>query len=104
MVVTGNRPSSSILLTKLDAYAVGQLLALYEHRTTVQGFMWGINSFDQFGNDLGKVMAKHVKAQLSASRKTGASVQGFNSSTSSLLDHYLAHGKVSELGDNNTSS
>lgn len=101
MVVTGNRPSSSILLTRLDAYAVGQLLALYEHRTTVQGFMWGINSFDQFGNDLGKVMAKHVKAQLSASRKTGASVQGFNSSTSSLLDHYLAHGKVS---DNNTPS
>ena len=92
MVVTGNRPSSSILMTRLDAYAVGQLVALYEHRTAVQGFMWGINSFDNFGNDVGRVMAKHVKAQLSASRKTGASVQGFNSSTSSLLDHYLAHG------------
>lgn len=96
MVVTGNRPSSSVLLTKLDAFAVGQLLALYEHRTAVQGFMWGINSFDQFGIDLGKVMAKSIKAQLSASRKTGASVQGFNSSTSSLLDHYLAHGKSSD--------
>uniref|UniRef100_A0A7S3LEX2 Glucose-6-phosphate isomerase n=1 Tax=Amphora coffeiformis TaxID=265554 RepID=A0A7S3LEX2_9STRA len=93
MVVTGNRPSSSILITKLDAYAVGQLLALYEHRTAVQGFMWGINSFDQFGCELGKTMARHVRAQLSASRKTGASVQGFNSSTSSLLEHYLAHGK-----------
>ena len=96
MVVTGNRPSSSILITRLDAYAVGQLIAMYEHRTAVQGFMWGINSFDQFGNELGKVMAKHVKAQLSASRKTGASVQGFNSSTSSLLDHYLAHGKTND--------
>lgn len=96
MVVTGNRPSSSILITKLDAYAIGQLLAVYEHRTAVQGFMWGINSFDQFGNDFGKIMARHVKAQLSASRRTGASVQGFNSSTSSLLEHYLAHGKCND--------
>jgi len=53
------------------------------------GFIWGINSFDQFGVELGKHLAKHVRAQLSASRKTGASVQGFNSSTSSLLDIYL---------------
>jgi glucose-6-phosphate isomerase len=96
MVVTGNRPSSSILMTRLDAYAVGQLLALYEHRTAVQGFMWGINSYDQYGNELGKTLAKNIKAQLSASRKTGASVQGFNSSTSSLLDVYLAHGKSNE--------
>lgn len=48
-VFTGNRPSSSLLMTKLDAFAVGQLLAIYEHRTAVQGFIWGINSFDQFG-------------------------------------------------------
>jgi glucose-6-phosphate isomerase len=96
MVVTGNRPSSSILMTRLDAYAVGQLIAMYEHRTAVQGFMWGINSFDHFGDDLGKVMAKHVKAQLSASRKTGASVQGFNSSTGALLDQYLSHGKTGD--------
>jgi glucose-6-phosphate isomerase len=93
MVFTGNRPSSSILLTKLDAFCVGQLLALFEHRTAVQGFIWGINSFDQFGVELGKVLAKQVRAQLSASRKTGASVQGFNGSTSALLEAYLAHGK-----------
>ena len=116
MVFAGNRPSSSLLFTKLDAFTIGQLLALYEHRTAVQGkltggagnskrkgltllrprlpgFIWGINSFDQFGVELGKHLAKHVRAQLSASRTTGASVQGFNSSTSSLLEDYLAHGK-----------
>jgi glucose-6-phosphate isomerase len=92
-VFPGNRPSSSILMTKLDAYAVGQLLAIYEHRTAVQGFIWGINSFDQWGVELGKTLAKQVRAQLSASRKTGAQVQGFNQSTSTLLEQYLAHGK-----------
>jgi glucose-6-phosphate isomerase len=93
MVFTGNRPSSSLLLTRLDPFAVGQLLALYEHRTAVQGFLWGINSFDQFGLELGKLLAKHVRVQLAASRRTGATVQGFNLSTSSLLEAYLAHGK-----------
>jgi glucose-6-phosphate isomerase len=90
-VFPGNRPSSSILMTKLDAYAVGQLLAIYEHRTAVQGFIWGINSFDQWGVELGKTLAKQVRTQLRSSRRTGASVQGFNNSTSSLLEKYLAH-------------
>ena len=93
-VFPGNRPSSSILMTKLDAFAVGQILAIYEHRTAVQGFIWGINSFDQWGVELGKTLAKQVRAQLRASRRTGASVQGFNHSTSSLLEKYLKqHGK-----------
>lgn len=92
-VFAGNRPSSSILMTNLDAFAIGQLLAIYEHRTAVQGFIWGLNSFDQWGVELGKVLAKQVRSQLSASRKSGAHVQGFNSSTSALLEAYLAHGK-----------
>jgi len=107
MVFTGNRPSSSILLTKLDAFSLGQLLALYEHRTAVQGFLWGLNSFDQFGLELGRSMVKTVRAQISATRKTGASVQGFNYSTSSLLEHYLAHTKQqpnSSLTDSPSSS
>ncbi len=54
-VMTGNRPSNVLLLPHLNAYAVGQLLALYEHRTAVQGFVWGLNSFDQMGVELGKV-------------------------------------------------
>uniref|UniRef100_A0A6U5PUS3 Glucose-6-phosphate isomerase n=1 Tax=Grammatophora oceanica TaxID=210454 RepID=A0A6U5PUS3_9STRA len=93
MAFPGNRPSSSILMTRLDAFAVGQLLAMYEHRTAVQGFIWGINSWDQYGVEIGKVLAKQVRTQLRATRKTGASVQGFNGSTSSLLEAYLAHGK-----------
>lgn len=92
-VFPGNRPSSSLLLTKLDAFAVGQLLAMYEHRAAVQGFVWGLNSFDQWGVELGKVLGKRVKAQLVSSRKGGAPVQGFNSSTSALLLAYLRHGK-----------
>merc|ERR1712127_396769 len=76
-----------------DALAIGQLLAIYEHRTAVQGFIWGLNSFDQWGVELGKVLAKQVRTRLSASRQTGAHVQGFNSSTSALLEAYLAHGK-----------
>eukprot|EP00592_Proboscia_alata_P003834 CAMPEP_0194370168 /NCGR_PEP_ID=MMETSP0174-20130528/18465_1 /TAXON_ID=216777 /ORGANISM="Proboscia alata, Strain PI-D3" /LENGTH=577 /DNA_ID=CAMNT_0039147471 /DNA_START=179 /DNA_END=1912 /DNA_ORIENTATION=+ len=92
-VFSGNRPSSSMLLTRLDAFAIGQLLAIYEHRTAVQGFVWGINSFDQWGVELGKVLAKQVRSQLSASRKTNATVQGFNSSTTSLLDAYLGSKK-----------
>ena len=98
MVMAGNRPSSSLLCTKLDAFCAGQLLALYEHRTAVQGFLWGLNSFDQFGIELGRSLATHVRAQLSASRKTGASVQGFNYSTSSLLEHYLDSSKKKTAG------
>jgi glucose-6-phosphate isomerase len=60
-VFPGNRPSSSLLLPRLDAYTTGQLLALYEHRTAVQGFVWGIPSFDQWGVELGKVLAKQVR-------------------------------------------
>jgi len=90
-VFLGNRPSSSMLMSKLDAFAIGQLLAIFEHRTAVQGFIWGINSFDQWGVELGKALASQVRAQVSASRQTSASVQGFNSSTSALLEAYLSH-------------
>jgi glucose-6-phosphate isomerase len=89
MVFPGNRPSSSLLMTRLDPFSIGQLLALYEHRTAVQGFIWGINSFDQFGLELGKLLSKHIRVQLAASR-VGATVQGFNQSTSSLLEAYIA--------------
>ena len=95
-IFDGNRPSSSLLLTRLDAFAIGQLLAIYEHRTATQGFVWGINSFDQWGVELGKVLAKQVRAQLNASRRSAASVQGFNSSTSALLEAYLGGSKGSK--------
>jgi len=85
----GNRPSSSLLFPCFDAKRIGQLLALYEHRSAVQGFVWGINSFDQWGVELGKVLATQVRNQLSSSRKDGAVVEGFNSSTTSMLERYL---------------
>lgn len=88
-VFPGNRPSTSLLLGKLTPYTTGQLLALYEHRTAVQGFIWGINSFDQWGVELGKVLAKQVRGQLSRSRKEEAAVEGFNASTTALLRRYL---------------
>merc|ERR1719461_759272 len=54
----GNRPCTVLLARTLDAHSLGQLIAFYEHRTFVQGVIWGINSFDQFGVELGKVLAK----------------------------------------------
>ncbi|CAN0243519.1 unnamed protein product, partial [Phaeothamnion confervicola] len=89
-VFPGNKPSSSILFHELNAFSVGQLLSLYEHRTAVQGFIWGVNSFDQWGVELGKVLAKKVRAQLSATRHDGAKVAGFNPSTTSLMNFYFA--------------
>jgi len=86
----GNRPSLSLLLPTLSAYEVGQLLSIYEHRVAVQGFIWGINSFDQWGVELGKSLASQVRKQLHESRMEGKPVDGFNHSTSSLLARYLA--------------
>jgi len=88
-VFTGNRPSSCLLMPVLDAYVTGQLLALYEHRTAVQGFLWEINSFDQFGVELGKVLANKVRKQLNESRYFNKDISGFNPSTTRLLNRYL---------------
>ncbi|GJM10781.1 MAG: glucose-6-phosphate isomerase 1 [Lysobacteraceae bacterium] len=58
--IPGNRPAITLLLRKLDAHGLGQLLALYEHRTFVEGVLLGINSFDQFGVELGKQLADRI--------------------------------------------
>ena len=57
-IFTGNRPNTVLLLQRLDPYSLGALIAMYEHSTAVQGWLMGINSFDQFGVELGKSMAK----------------------------------------------
>ena len=91
MMFTGNRPSMSLLIPSHEPYELGRLLALYEHRVAVQGFVWDINSFDQWGVQLGKVLAKTVRDQLVASRQTSAPVsKTFNPSTSALMSHYIA--------------
>jgi glucose-6-phosphate isomerase len=56
----GNRPANALLLQKLDPYRLGMLLALYEHKVFVQGTIWGINSFDQWGVELGKKLAQDI--------------------------------------------
>ncbi len=88
-VFPGNRPSTCLLLEVCDAQAVGQLLALYEHRTAVQGFIWNLNSFDQMGVELGKVLATKVVAQLAASRRGEDRIKGFNPATTAMLKEYL---------------
>ena len=90
-VFKGNRPSMSLLLPKLTAYACGQLLSIYEHRTAVQGFMWDLNSFDQYGVELGKKLAIDVKEKMLDSRRDGGSdyVEASNPATTRLLNYYL---------------
>ncbi len=77
----GNRPSNTILLEKLDPGTLGQLLALYEHKVFVEGVIWGINSFDQYGVELGKRLAKSLTDAVSGDSGAVAS----NASTRGLL-------------------
>lgn len=89
---TGNRPSLSILLPELDAFTVGQILALYEHRVAVQGFIWGINSFDQWGVELGKILASRIRQTMNSCRTKHHDVSrsdGYNYSTTRMLNRYL---------------
>ncbi|XP_039053315.1 glucose-6-phosphate isomerase, cytosolic-like isoform X1 [Hibiscus syriacus] len=86
---SGNRPSLSFLISSLNAYNIGQLLASYEHRVAVEGFVWGINSFDQWGVELGKSLATQVRKQLNASRTKSEPIEGFKFSTTKLLTRYL---------------
>jgi glucose-6-phosphate isomerase len=73
-VFSGNRPSTTILFRRLDARTLGRLIALYEHKVAVQGWLWGIDSFDQWGVELGKVLAGGVLPALSgAAAETDAS-------------------------------
>ena len=76
----GNRPSTFLLLDELTPTALGALIALQEHRVFVSGSLWGVNSFDQWGVELGKVLAKDLQARL----QTG-DVSGLDSSTAGLL-------------------
>ena len=80
---TGNRPSVTILTDELDPYHLGMLLALYEHKIFVQGIIWNINSFDQWGVQLGKVLAKHVLDNMESETPD---TQNLDSSTISLIN------------------
>ncbi|KAM0791058.1 phosphatidylinositol N-acetylglucosaminyltransferase subunit gpi1, variant 2 [Microbotryomycetes sp. NB124-2] len=85
-VFEGNRPTNSILFQKLTPKTLGSLIAMYEHKIFVQGCIWGINSFDQMGVELGKVLAKTILAQLGDANK----VVNHDSSTTGLIKHYIS--------------
>jgi glucose-6-phosphate isomerase len=65
----GNRPSNTILMEYLNPATLGALIALYEHKTFVQGVLWDVNSFDQWGVELGKVLARQIEAELAGEPK-----------------------------------
>lgn len=95
-VFEGNRPSTSLLLPKLTAYATGQILAMYEHRTATQGFIWDINSFDQWGVELGKKLAIDVRNKFLKARNEQqvgptmkVDVEADNPATSRILSYYV---------------
>jgi glucose-6-phosphate isomerase len=77
----GNRPSNTILMEALTPAALGALIALYEHKTFVQGAIWGVNSFDQWGVELGKVLAKSIQGELNGA----AMPQHHDGSTNALI-------------------
>ncbi|MFI0037529.1 glucose-6-phosphate isomerase [Streptomyces mutabilis] len=80
----GNRPTTTILAGELTPSVLGQLIALYEHKVFVQGAIWNIDSFDQWGVELGKVLAKRVEPALTE----GADVPGLDPSTAALVAAY----------------
>ncbi|GES32661.1 glucose-6-phosphate isomerase 2 [Streptomyces angustmyceticus] len=82
----GNRPTTTILAGELSPSVLGQLVALYEHKVFVQGAVWNIDSFDQWGVELGKVLAKRVEPALTE----GAEVPGLDASTAGLVAKYRA--------------
>ena len=86
-VMEGNRPSNMILADRLDPRTLGALVALYEHSTFVQGAIWGVGSFDQWGVELGKVLAKKIIGEL---RDTGEPKLAHDSSTNALIARYRA--------------
>lgn len=80
----GNRPTTSILAQKITPATLGALIAYYEHVTFTEGAVWNINSFDQWGVELGKVLAKKIQGELESSGAAGQ----HDSSTSGLLDAF----------------
>lgn len=83
-VFDGNHPSNALLLQKLTPHALGMLIALYEHKIFVQGVIWNLNSYDQWGVELGKQLASRILPELQAA----APVTGHDASTSALINHY----------------
>ena len=83
-VFQGNTPTNSILIDELTPFSLGQLIALYEHKIFVQGVIWNVFSFDQFGVELGKVLAGKILPELEST----AQISSHDSSTNGLINYY----------------
>ncbi|MEO8452823.1 MAG: glucose-6-phosphate isomerase [Gemmatimonadota bacterium] len=92
-VFEGNRPTSTILADRLTPAILGSLVALYEHSVFTQGVIWGIDSFDQWGVELGKALAQRIGGEL---RGTGSVAEGHDSSTTALMRRYVRSRNGSE--------
>jgi len=84
-VYDGNRPTNTLLLERLTPYALGSLVALYEHSVFTQGTIWNIDSFDQWGGELGKALTQRASVELLASAEP---VLRHDSSTNALIRRY----------------
>jgi glucose-6-phosphate isomerase len=83
-VFTGNRPTNSFLIKKITPYTLGQMIALYEHKIFVQGVIWNIYSFDQWGVELGKKLAMNILPELENEQE----ITTHDSSTNGLINAY----------------
>ena len=83
-VFDGNRPSNSILVKKITPRVLGALLAMYEHKIFVQGVIWNVFSFDQWGVELGKQLANQILPEL----ESGTKVSNHDGSTTGLINQY----------------
>jgi glucose-6-phosphate isomerase len=83
-VFEGNRPTNSILVKKIDPFTLGALIAMYEHKIFTQGVIWNIFSFDQWGVELGKVLAKSILPEL----ENDAQIDSHDASTNGLINAY----------------
>lgn len=90
-VFQGNRPTNSIVVRKLDPFTLGALVAAYEHKIFVQGAIWAINSYDQWGVELGKELAKAIEPEL----KAAGEVKSHDSSTNMLINYIKANQSTS---------
>ncbi|MFO7497134.1 MAG: glucose-6-phosphate isomerase [Desulfobacterales bacterium] len=86
-VFPGNRPSNTLVMPKITPRTLGALIALYEHKVFVQGVVWGINSFDQWGVELGKQLARTIQSELA----TPGPAVGHDASTNGLINHIKQH-------------
>ena len=86
MYFEGNQPTNSIVMDKLTPYNLGSIVAMYEHKIFVQGVIWNVNSYDQWGVELGKQLAKNVLQEI----ETGLDKFEHDSSTTGLLNWFRA--------------